>query len=341
MLRRALLLAALAAIACSKAPSKKGPYVARGNGIVITSEELKARLDEQSPMIRSSFQNLDRKKQFLDNLIRFELLAKAAEKEGLANDPDVQFTMKKVMVSKYYQKHFQDQKDATATVPEAEIKKYYDEHQKDEFFRPGRLHPVHLFVKAEQAAPDRAQKLAEAKKLLAKVQGEEKKDPMALSRIAKDSSDDAATKTMGGDLGFKTSEELEKQYGKEFVAGIAKLADNTTSSVIETPQGFHIARVLGRQPEMSRSFDEAKGQIAAKLNGQKRTKDFDDLLKKLRDDAHLQIYDAELEKVQVAAAPAGGAPHGGMGPMGGGMGRPAPSAMPAGPAAQPAKPQDR
>lgn len=59
MLRKALLLAALAAVACSKAPSKKGPYVARGNGIVITSEELKARLDEQSPMIRSSFQNLD------------------------------------------------------------------------------------------------------------------------------------------------------------------------------------------------------------------------------------------------------------------------------------------
>src|SRR5512133_128916 len=254
MLRRALLLAALAAIACSKAPSKKGPYVARGNGVVVTSEELKARLDEQSPMIRSSFQNLDRKKQFLDNLIRFELLAKAAEKEGLANDPDAQFTMKKVMVSKYYQKHFQDQKDAAASVPEADIKKYYDEHQKDEFYRPARLHPVHLMVKAEQAAPDRAQKGAQAKKLLAQIQAEEKKDPTALSRIARDASEDTATKSMGGDLGFKTADELEKLFGKEFVAGIEKLPDNTTSNVIETSQGFHIVRVLGRQPEMNRSF---------------------------------------------------------------------------------------
>jgi parvulin-like peptidyl-prolyl isomerase len=248
--------------------------------------------------------------------------------------------MKKVMVSKYYQKHFQDQKDPAASVPEADVRKYYDEHQKDEFYRPARIHAAQLMVKADQAAPDRAQKLAEAKKLLAKIQGEEKKDPMALSRVARESSDDAATKTMGGDLGFKTSDELEKAYGKEFVAAVTKLADNTTSGVIETPQGFYIARVLGRQPEMSRSFDEAKGQITAKLAGQKRTKDFDDLMKKLREDAHVQIYDTELEKVQVAAAPAGAGPHGPMGSMGAGPMGGSAVARPAqpGPAAQPAQP---
>lgn len=348
MVRRLLVATALlAAIGCSKTSGKKGPFVARGNGIAITSEELKARLDEQSPMIRGSFQTLERKKQFLDNLLRFELLAKAAEKEGLANDPDVQFTMKKVMVSKYYQKHFQDQKGAES-VPEPELRKYYDEHQKDEFHRPARVHAVDLFVKAEAGSPQRAQKLADAKKLLAKVQAEEKKDPNALSRIARESSDDLAAKAMGGDLGFKTVEDYEKAQGKEFANAVFKLGDNQTSSdVIETAQGFHIARVLGRQPELNRPFDEVKGQIAAKLNGQRRTREFDDLLKKLREDAKVQIYDAELEKVQVAApsSPAGG-PHGMMGGvMGGGAGGATPggparptAAAPARPAAAPAAP---
>ena len=323
MFRRALLSAAVvAALACSKTPGKKGPVVARGNGIVVTADELKTRIDEQSPMIRNSFQSLERKKQFLDNLIRFELLASEAEREGFAKDPDVLFTMKKVMVSKYYQKHFQDQEGAKS-VPEDEIKKYFDEHQKEEFHRPTRVHAVALFLKADQGSPARAQKLSEAKRTLARVLGEEKKDVNALSRAARESSDDAATKAMGGDLGFKTQEEYEKAYGKDLAGLVFKLPDMQTSqTILETPQGFYLVRVVGRQPEMNRTFDEVKGQIAAKLYGQKRTKEFDDTLKRLRDKAHVQIFDSELEKVQVAAAPTGGAmgPHGAMGAMGGGMG---------------------
>jgi len=326
MFRRAsLVLAAAAAVACSKGPAKKGPVVASGGGVTITADELKTRLDEQSPMIRASFQSVDRKKQFLDNMIRFELLAKAAEKEGLANDPDVQFTMKKVMVSKYYQRFFQDQGGAKA-VPDAESQKYYDEHP-DEFHRPARIHLAHVFLKAEQGSPERAKKAAEAKKLLAKILADEKKNPSALSLAARESSEDDATKMVGGDLAMKTEAELTQAYGKAFSEAALKLKDNETSTaVLEGPHGFHLVRALGRQPELNRTFDEVKPQIAARLASQKKTKEFDEFVKKLRDDAHIQVNDKELEKVTVAAAPAGagmggmmggamgGAPHGAMGP---------------------------
>ncbi len=317
MLRRATFaFALLAGLACSKAsaPEKKGAVVAQGSGITITADELKARLDEQSPMIRASFNNLDRKKQFLDNMLRFELLAKAAEKEGLANDPDVQFTMKKVMVSKYYQRFFQDEKGAKS-VPDGDVQKYYDEH-KDEFHRPARVHAAHIFVKAEAGAPERAKKAAEAKKLLSKVLAEEKKNVGAFTLEARTSSEDAPTKNLGGDLALKTRDELAKAYGEPFADAAFKLADNQTSpALIETPHGFHLLRVLGRQPEVNRSLDEVKGQITAKLNSQRKTKDFDDFVKKLREDANVKVNDAELEKVAVAGGPPGmGLPHG----MGGG-----------------------
>ena len=341
MIRRAsLAVAVLAVLACSKGPAKKGPVVASGGGISITADELKARLDEQSPMIRASFQSLDRKKQFLDNMLRFELLAKEAEKEGLANDPDVQFTMKKVMVSKYYQKFFQDQGKTTA-VPDAEVQKYYDEHQ-DEFHRPARIHLAQVFLKAEAGSPERAKKAAEAKKLLQKVLVDEKKNPSALATTARDVSEDAATKNVGGDLAMKSKPELEQAYGKAFAEAAMNLKDNETSSlVLESPHGFHLVRALGRQPELNRTFEDVKPQIAARLGSQKKTKDFDDYVKKLREDAKVQVNDAELEKVAVAAGPAGpgmggmmggpgGAPHGAMGA------RPMPAPM-AAPAAAPAK----
>ena len=332
MLRRvAFALALLAGIACSKSgPAKKGgPVVAQGSGITITADELKARLDEQSPMIRASFNNLDRKKQFLDNMLRFELLARAAEKEGLANDPDVQFTMKKVMVSKYYQRFFQDDKGAKA-IPDADVQKYYDEH-KDEFHRPLRVHAAHVFFKAEAGSPERAKKLAEAKKALAKILADEKKNPAAFTLEARSVSGDLSTKNLGGDLALKTREDLAKSYGEPFAEAAFKLADNQTSpTVIETPQGFHLLRALGRQPELNRSLDEVKGQIAARLNSQRKTKEFDEFVKKLRDEANVKVNDAELEKVAVAAAPA---PHAMMPGLGG-----APHPPPAPPTASPASP---
>jgi peptidyl-prolyl cis-trans isomerase C len=289
----------------------------------VTADEFKARLDEQSPMIRASFTNLDRKKQFLDNMLRFELLAKAAEKEGLANDPDVQFTMKKVMVSKYYQRFFQDQNGGA--VPDADVQKYYDEHH-DEFHRAAKVHASHVFLKAEAGSPERASKAKEAKKLLAKLLVEEKKNPNALVALARESSDDARTKAMGGDLALKTVDELEKEYGKELAQAVAKLGDNQTSpTVVEEEHGFHLVRVVGRQPEMNRSFDEVKPQISARLNSQKKSKDFDDFVKKLREDAKIQVNDAELDKVAVA-------PTGPTGP--GGAPRPMASPIPAAPAAR-------
>ena len=324
MVRRATLaLALLAAVACSKAPgpAKKGPVVAEGGGITITADELKARLDEQSPMIRASFNNLDRKKQFLDNMLRFELLARAAEKEGLANDPDVQFTMKKVMVSKYYQRFFQQDEKSGKAVPDADVQKYYDDH-KDEFHRPARVHAAHIFFKAQAGAPERAKKASEAKKALAKVLAEEKKNVGAFMAEARASSDDATTKNLGGDLALKSREELAKAYGEPLAEAAFKLSDNQTSpTVIETSDGFHLLRVLGRQPEVNRSLDEVKGQIAAKLNSQRKTKEFDEFVKKLRDDANIKVNDAELEKVAVAAGPG---PH----PMMPGFGGP-PHAVPA------------
>ena len=87
MLRRFLVIGLCAlAVACQSQKDKKsgsGPVVAKGTGVTITADEFKARLDEQSPFIRARYSTLERKKEFLDNLVRFEVLAREAEKQGL------------------------------------------------------------------------------------------------------------------------------------------------------------------------------------------------------------------------------------------------------------------
>ena len=331
----------LAMSGCKPTPpgaQKSGPAVAQGDGVVVTVAEFKARLDEQSPFLRQRYQNLDRKKEFLDSLVKFEVLAHAAEKEGLQNDPDVQMTMKKAMVQKLVSKKFAEG-DASKDISDAEVQKFYDEH-KDDFVKPARVRVAGVLVAATDK--DRAAKGAQAKKLLAQVKAAGKKDPQALQALARASSDDAATKASGGDLGFRSEDEFGKQFGQPFAA-VAFATKDGEDVVAETAQGFWIIRVTGRQEGITRTVDQVKPQVQSRLQREKRTKEFDEYVKKLREEAKVVVNEAELEKVVVSAAPAGGPgmpggmpggmPPGGMPP--GAMPRPAmppPQAMPPAPA---------
>jgi peptidyl-prolyl cis-trans isomerase C len=345
MLRRIALfgLAALAAAGCQSqsAPKKSGPVIAKGSGFTITADEFKARLDEQSPFIRARYSSLERKKEFLDNLVRFEVLAREAEKSGLAADPDVQLTLKKIMVQKLVQKKFQDQSKATP-IPDEGLQKYYDEH-KSEYHRPRRMRAAIVVFDAPQGSPERGKKLAAARKALAALKAEEKKTPLAFTKIVNEYSEDAASKAASGDLGFKTQEELAQAHSKELAQAVFAMKQGETSGVIEVPRGLYLVKVTAQQEELNRPFEQVKGQIQNKLARELKTKEFDAWLKKLKEDAAVTVDDKALEAVEVAAAPPGppgmqGMPGMQMGP---GPGGPMGAHPPIGPARPPAPPAPR
>jgi peptidyl-prolyl cis-trans isomerase C len=294
----ALGLCALAA-ACSPQGGKSGTPVARGNGVMVTADEFKARLEEQSPFIRARYTTVERKKEFLENLVKQEILAAEAERQGLDKDPDVKNTLRKIMVQKLVQKKFQ--LDANpADIPEADIAKYYEEH-KAEYVRAKRVRVSAIVLNAETKSPDRAKKLAAAKKSLAKIKAEEKNNPMVFNQEVVAVSEDQASKQLGGDLQFRSQDELEKTYSKAVADAAFALKQGETSSVIETPTGLYILRYGGEQPEMNRTLEQVKTQIAAKLSRDKKTKEFDEWMKQLRESANVTIDEKALEAVEIAA----------------------------------------
>ncbi|HET6411149.1 MAG TPA: peptidylprolyl isomerase [Anaeromyxobacter sp.] len=291
-------LAALAAMSCSK---KSGPALAKGDGFTITADDFKARLDEQSPFLRARYTTLERKKEFLDNLIRFELLAREADREGLRNDPDVQQTLRKIMVQKLVQRRFGE--PTAGDVPDADVQKFYDDHA-NEFHRPKRVRASIVVFKAAADSPDRQKKLAAAKKALSSLEAaeKEKKDPAAFTKLVADSSEDTATKQSGGDLGLKTAEEIEKAYSKELAQAIFALKQGETSGVVETPEALYLARATLVQEEQNRTLDQVKTQIVARLSREKKSKEFDEWLSKLRDSARVKVDETALDAIVVAPA---------------------------------------
>jgi peptidyl-prolyl cis-trans isomerase C len=305
MRRIATISAALAIAlvgACKRESKEAGPVVATGDGFTITAAELKRKLAEQAPFVRARYATLERKKEFVENLIRFELLAAEARKRGLDKDPEVQETLEKIMVQKLVRSAFEE-KGAGERASDDEVRTYYDQHL-DEFVRPERVRVAQIHLRADASAQERARKRADAAKLLARLKSEGKKNPLAFATIARDASEDHSTKEAGGDLGYRTREELERLLGRQVADAAVALSDmGQESGVVESTQGFHILKLQARLPAVHRSFEEVKPQLAARLGREKRTQDFDAFVKKLREASAVKIDEKELDKVAVEAPP--------------------------------------
>ena len=315
-----VLVVALALFGCRSGTNKSGPLVAKGGEVAVTVAEFQAALDRQSRAI--PYTELSQKKELLDRMIKLEVLAHEAERRGLDKDPDVQQALRQILLRKLEQAAFPEG-DPTKEVSEADARKYYDEH-KDDYVKPKRVRLSQIFFVA--GPKDRAAKGEAARRALARVKSEERKNAGAFAVVAREVSDDPVLKQSGGDLGYRSREELEKQLGTAVAAAALALKDGEVSRVLESPRGFHVLKLTGRQEEVSLAFEAVKSRIQFQLYRDRRAKEKDEFVRKLVDDAKVAVYDAELEKVTPTRRTAAGLPPGRM-----------PSVHPALPPAPPAQ----
>jgi hypothetical protein len=101
---------AFAAPPSAEAARPKAPpgdaVLASGDGFTITVDDYLARFAEQPDAVKARFATDEKRSEFLTNLVRFELLAAEARRQGLDRDPQVLLTLKKVMVQRLVQSRF-------------------------------------------------------------------------------------------------------------------------------------------------------------------------------------------------------------------------------------------
>jgi peptidyl-prolyl cis-trans isomerase C len=97
--------------------------LARIDGQVITAGELQQRLDALDPYSRSRFSAPEQKRKFLENMVRFEVLAREAQSRGYDRDPEVQRALKNQMISTLLQKELDD-KLKPEDIPAPEVERY-------------------------------------------------------------------------------------------------------------------------------------------------------------------------------------------------------------------------
>ena len=96
--------------------------------------------------------------------------------------------------------------------------------------------------------------------------------------LAKELSQDPATKRDGGELGWVTRDRL----AEDFAAAVWELPLNKPT-LIETKIGWHLVELLGRQASQARNFEEAKEEIMAAIRSIKRSEAIKKYRKTLRE----------------------------------------------------------
>ncbi len=280
----------------------KGDVLAEINGYKIYMDEFTERMEKQSPYIRARYNTLEKKKEFLDNMIRFELIVQQAQKQGYDKDPEVLRSAKQVMTQKLMRDELEN-KVKREDITDEELKKYYQEHQ-DQYNKPAMRRASHILIKVGEDATDKERKAAlkKAKKLVKEAKAA-KKDPNAFRKLAKKNSDDDANKNRGGDLGYFASTTDGGPLEKALSDAVFKMKQiNDIAGPVKTKLGYHVLRLTGKRDAIQRDFEQVKGQIQHRLYKQRRTDMMDNFVAKLQKGAAININEQLLNQYSVPGA---------------------------------------
>ena len=272
-----------------RAEELKAP-LAKIDDVVITLGELQERINRQSPYIRARYTSLEQKKDFLDSMVRFEILAKEAARRGLDKDPEVVRTMKQVMIQKLMRDEF-DAKVTADTISDDEMKKYYDANVA-EYVKPEEVRASAIILKNK----------AQADRVVLEAKGEPGKTNKGFRDLVTKYSADEDTKLRGGDLRYFSLGDLASKDVPAAVAkaGFGLVNTGDVSGVVDAGNGsFYVLKQTGRRKSMTKTFDDAKAQIRNKLFRDKRLQAQKDFIDNLRAKAQIEVNDANLAKVRV------------------------------------------
>ncbi len=300
--RAVIIVLAVSAASCSKkaeeAPvveeewPKNGLTEAQANEVLakvgdrtITVGDFADRLASQSPYLRARFESPERRKEFLDNLVRFELLVYEAKRLGYGDEPEIVRARRNAMIQQMVKKEVDEPLEGLEITDE-EVQAVYDANPL-EFDRPGQVRASDIFIE------DRAR----ANELLVRAK---KADLAGFRKLAREESQDEKTKANGGDLHFfEATGEGEPPAAIREAAFSLKTVGTVYPKLIEDGNGFHIIMLTGKRPALKRTYEQAKRAIRHKLTRERKDAAMEALTKRLREEVEVQVDYAALESIKV------------------------------------------
>ncbi len=303
-MKRPLVFISIAALLLSfgcvqkKEAEKAAPedYLVKINNTYITEEDFMEKFQTLPAWAQKRFTDEEGKKQFVNEIVKEELLYQEALNRGIDKDPYFQDRIEEFRRMTLVSTILKNEVEEKASVDEQELRDFYERH-KDSFSTGEEVKASHILVDTE----------AEAEDILKKIMMKE-----SFSELAKKFSKDHTSAIKGGDLGF---------FGKgRMVPGFEKVAfelqPGEVSDLVKTKFGYHIIKVIEKRESKLRDFDEVRSVIEQRLKAEKQKTLFDDFIGSLKEQSATEINEDALQSLELEETePAGGqgiqsGPHG-------------------------------
>lgn len=264
----------------------------------ITVGQLAEELASKGSFIRTRYASPERRREFLDQMIRFELLAQEAERRGYTDLPEVQRSQKQMMIRRFLEERFAE--GGPESITAEAVSEYYESHQR-EFQTPAQVRASHIQFR------DRATAQRVLREILAAPN-----DLALFRRLAEEHNTDQSTADRLGDLRFFSRPGERAEDEPEVPEAVANAAfgieriGGVHGEVVQSPQGFHIIKLTGRRAAMSRSLQEATRPIRNRLWREHRESSIQELIDELRAESDVEENLDLLSEVQIDV-PEGGA----------------------------------
>ncbi|MBK9070711.1 MAG: peptidylprolyl isomerase [Myxococcales bacterium] len=271
--------------AINTAPAGDDEVLATVGSEVITVGELNEQLAAQSPYIRTRYTSAEQKREFLEAMVRFEILAQEAVRRGLDKDPQVVLATKKALAELLVRSKFDDVV-LPETITDDEIATYYQAHL-EAFITVPEVRASAL-VLATKAQGDAATTLAREP---AQATNE------AFAKLVDEMSLHAESKQRRGDLRYFTQANTDLPAAV-VAAAFALPAVGSISDPIKTGDAeYWILRLTDRRPARQKELTEVKQEVRYRVYDEKRLAARQELVEGLRAGAKIEIDQAALGKV--------------------------------------------
>ena len=243
-----------AADAPTSAPASEGGFEGREalpvaviNGEEIPLGELERRIDAMAPYARSRYASMTQRKELLDSVVTFEVLADEAERRGLGRDPAVIYEMKAAMVRRMLleeektRAHINDISDKA-------VQAYYEEHA-DEYRRPAQRRVALVQAQTQEFLQRHYEEL---KAQLQGAPGEEQ--IVAFRRLAARQSSHQESSKKGGDLGFLSARPKNPQWSEVARRAFELEGVGASSQPFEDEGTWNMVMVIDERPARARAL---------------------------------------------------------------------------------------
>jgi len=164
--------------------------------------------------------------------------------------------------------------------------------------KPQNLTEGHILIPLPEHPTE--QEIAAAKEKAAKAIADRVKKGEAFDKLAKELSEDPSAKENSGDLDFFTKEQMVPEFSKA-AFGMKK---DEVSAPVRSKFGYHVIKLTDRKDAETMSLEDAKPQLIAFLQRQKKQSEMEKIFEEIRSKADIKVHLPELPKQDPAAAPA-------------------------------------